>query len=251
MVTTHTKAPTPRLSICIAVYRRHSAPNLATLVADLPEAADGIPYETVVVLNGLPASAAGTTGEMRTISFRQNQGVPIAWNAAARASRGETLVVVNDDVRLGPGSLRMLVEALDGDPDMGVAGPVGTRWDLTVPRHLEYIDTTSLPPSTAVPCEVLSGFLLATPRATWEAVGGFEEAYTPCGFEEIDYCTAVRLNLNKRCCCIAGVPFEHEFGISAERSWRRIRWDGGTERLGSIARRNRAHFQRKWSRSDA
>lgn len=241
----------PRLSICVAVYRRHGAPNLATLVEDLPDAVDGIPHETVVVLNGISPQAAGATDDLRVISFAQNRGVPIAWNAAARASLGETLVVVNDDVRLGPGSLRMLAEALDGDSTMGVVGPVGTRWDVTVPRHLEYVDTTELPPGTAIPCEVVSGFLLATPHATWEAAGGFEEAYTPCGFEEVDYCTAVRVKLGKDCCCIAGIPFQHEFGISAQRSWRRIRWDGGNERLGAIARRNRAHFQKKWFAADA
>ena len=241
----------PGLSVCVAVYRRHRSPNLSTLLKDLPEAAAGIPYEVLVVLNGISARAAGVNGKVRLISHPRNRGVPTAWNAAARAAQGDVLVVVNDDVRLGPGSLAMLKAALDDGPAMGAAGPVGTRWDLSVPRHLAYVYTASLEPGAAVECEVLSGFLFATPRATWEAVGGFDEAYSPCGFEEVDYCTSVRLLVGQRCCCIAGVPFEHQFGVSAKRSWRRIRWDGQSERLGSIARRNRAFFQVKWSRLTA
>ena len=241
----------PRLSVCVAVYRDHGAPNLSTLIADLPDAVAGLSYETVVVLNGVPPDRAGAADGTRVIAYPENRGVPIAWNAAADAARGELLVVTNDDVRLGAGSLRMLSEAFERDPQLGVAGPVGTRWDVSVPRHIEYVDMTGLPPGTPVPCEVLSGFLLATPRETWLATGGFEEAFTPCGFEEVDYCTAVRLSLGQACCCIAGVPFEHEFGISAQRSWRRIKWEGGRERLGSIARRNRSYFQAKWSESEA
>lgn len=237
----------PRLSVCVAVYKKHAAPNLSTLIAELPAAVAGLSYEVVVVLNGIEADTVDAGESSRLISFPVNRGVPVAWNAAAEAARGELLVVINDDVRLGEGSLRMLAEAFDRDPQLGVAGPVGTRWDVSIPRHIEYVDTTGLPPGTAVPCEVLSGFLLATPRATWEATGGFEEAFTPCGFEEVDYCTAVRLQVRQGCRCIAGVPFEHEFGISAQRSWRRVKWDGGRERLGSIARRNRTYFQAKWS----
>ena len=94
---------------------------------------------------------------------------------------------------------------------------------------------------------MLSGFLLCTPRHVFESAGGFDEAYTPCGFEEVDYCTTVRLDLGLKCLAVAGVPFEHTFGISAQPQWRRVRYRDRSEFLGSIARRNRRHFLGKWS----
>lgn len=241
----------PTLSICVPVHRRHAAPNLTTLLNDLPAAAGGASYEVIVVLNGISAVDAGAPQAVRLIRHDRNRGVPVAWNAAAAAASGDVLIVVNDDVRVGQGALRLLADALQTDRSIGVAGPVGTHWDISVPQHLEYIDTSGVAPGTAVDCEVLSGFLLATPRTVWKELGGFDEAYSPCGFEEVDYCTAVRLRLGLRCCCVAGVPCKHEFGVSALRPWRRIRWDDRSERLGSIAQRNREYFQAKWRGIDA
>ena len=172
--------------------------------------------------------------------------MPIAWNAAARASSGRVLAFVNDDVKLGDRSLAMLHDAL-ADPRTGVVGPVGTRWDVEEAQHLAYVDTAKLSNGERRECEVVSGFFFATRADTWRKSGGFDEAYSPCGYEEVDYCTTVRLDLGLECFAVAGVAHEHEFGVSARRAWRRVSWDGQSERLGNISARNRAHFRSKWS----
>jgi GT2 family glycosyltransferase len=155
--------------------------------------------------------------------------------------------VVNDDVVLGRDSLVLLRQAIVSEPNAGVVGPVGTRWDLAHAQHLSYVDLDGLSPGELRECEVVSGFLLATPKRVFDSVGGFDEAYTPCGFEEVDYCTAVRQKAGLRCFAVAGVKATHEFGISATRQWRRIRYDRKSETIKSIARRNRRHFLTKWS----
>ena len=93
---------------------------------------------------------------------------------------------------------------------------------------------------------MLSGFLMATRRQDFQEVGGFDEAYSPCGFEEVDLCTALRLRLGRQCYAVAGVSHRHEFKISAARRWRRVRWAGGWDSMGDIDRRNRARFIAKW-----
>jgi GT2 family glycosyltransferase len=246
-MSTEPASPTPEVSVCVAVYRRHRPPNISTLAADISAALAGRSYELVVTLNGITAERAGLPDHAHAVPFAVNRGVPVAWNAAVRASTGRLVCIINDDVRLPAGALDTLARALDSHPDAGVVGPVGTRWDLAAARHLEYVDTSAQVPGTLTPCEVLSGFLLLTTRRTFDTVGGFDEAFTPCGFEEVDYCTAVRRSLGLQAYVVAGVPVEHEFVISAKRRWQRIRYDGKVERLGDIADRNRAYFQRKWA----
>src|SRR5205085_2683819 len=101
-------------------------------------------------------------------------------------------------------------------------------------------------------CDVVSGFLFATPRQVYDEIGGFDEVYTPASFEEVDYCTAVRLSLGLHCYVVGGVEHEHEWGISATgKPWRRVRFDGRSELLWSIHRRNRRHYLSKWAKSSA
>jgi Glycosyl transferase family 2 len=237
-----------QISVCVPTYRRHRPPNLTTLGRQLPAALQGLSGELVVVLNGISARRAGVPPGAETVTFEENHGVPIAWNAAARAAAGDVLVFCNDDVELGPGSLRMLADSLESRPDAGVVGPVGSLWDFDAAEHLEYL--SGLPPAepgAARECDVVSGFLFATPKRVWSDVGGFDESYSPCGFEEVDYCAAVRHQLNLSCLAVHGVDYRHVFGISSRRHWRRISWSGGRESIGSITARNRAHFKTKWA----
>jgi hypothetical protein len=235
------------LSVCVPVYRVHDAPNLATLAASVPAALGGLRGELVVALNGIAAAAAGVPDGVRSVDLGVNRGVSPGWNAAAGAARGDTLVFCNDDVLLGEGSLELLHRTLRERPQAGVVGPVGTRWDLERAEHRAWLDLSRRPAADVEPCEVVSGFLFATRRETWHEAGGFDEAYAPASWEEVDFCTAVRTRLGLRCYAVAGVEYEHEFGISRRAPpWRRLRFDGRSETLRSIHRRNRRRFRAKW-----
>jgi Glycosyl transferase family 2 len=236
----------PDISVCVPVWKRHSPPNLVTLHDCLHEALAGLRGELIVVLNGISAAKIEVPADARVLEFDVNRGVPVAWNQAAKAAHSDVLCFVNDDVVLGHTALRRLWKATH-QKDAGVVGPVGTRWDISAAKHLEYVPMNSLPPGALKPCEVVSGFLFATRKHVFGSVGGFDEEYTPCGFEEVDYCTAVRFKLGLTCYAVAGVEYEHKFHISALRPWRRIRFEGRTEKIGNIARRNRRHFLEKWS----
>jgi hypothetical protein len=236
------------VSICVPVYRAHEPPNLATLAAGLPAALGGLRGELVVALNGIGAAAAGVPAGARTVDLGVNRGVSPGWNAAAAAAASDVLVLCNDDVLLGAGSLELLHRTLQERPEAGVVGPVGTRWDLERATHARWLDLAGREAGDVEACEVISGFLFATRRATWEAAGRFDEAYAPASWEEVDFCTAVRTRLGLRCYAVAGVEHEHEFGISRRSPpWRRVHFDGRSETLRSIHRRNRRHFRAKWN----
>ncbi len=239
-------SPAPAVSVCVPVYKAHPRPNLETVAARLPAALDGLDGELVVALNGISAEAAGVPARACTVDLGENRGVSPGWNAAAAAARGTVLVFCNDDVVLGPGSLRLLHDVLVEHQEAGVVGPDGTVWDLTVPKHLERLDLSGRPAGSLEACEVIAGYLFAMRASVWQAMGGFDEAYAPCSMEDVDLCTDARLRLGLQCYAVAGVEVEHEYGISLTSPWKRIRHNGRSELLRSIHVRNQRHFRRKW-----
>jgi GT2 family glycosyltransferase len=240
------------VSVCVPAYKQHDEPNLATLADDLPAALDGVDGELVVVLNGISAEEARVPRDAVLVEQPVNRGVPAGWNLGAGAARGDVLVFANDDLELGPGSLRALVEALAAHPEAGVVGPIGARWDVANGQHVGFVPEDGLGPGDVREVDVVSGFLFATPREVFDQIGGFDEAYTPASFEEVDYCTGVRLRLERKCYIVGGVEHGHEWGISAQaKPWRRVSFDGRSESLWSIHRRNRRHYLSKWAGSSS
>jgi len=233
------------ISICVAVYREHGEPNIGSLQRELPAALGPRSGELVVALNGISAAAVHLAEGTRAIDLGINRGVAPAWNAAASAARGRILVFCNDDVQLGAGSLARLAEAVENLPHVGVVGPLGSRWDIAAGKHLDWVRPRE--PSEALVCDVVSGFLFACFRETWEAVGGFDEAYAPASWEEVDFCCAVRAR-GKLCYAVGGVDYWHEWGVSRRQlPWARAHWDGRSETWRSIHRRNRRRFLNKWT----
>jgi GT2 family glycosyltransferase len=234
------------ISACVAVYRVHTPPNVAALGSALPAALDGHAGELVVALNGVDAAHAGVPDHAVTVDLGTNRGVAPAWNAAARAAGADVLVFCNDDVELGAGSLARLAEVLRDAPD-AVVGPVGSRWDLVHGKHLAWVEPDGASPRDTAECDVVSGFLFACRKQTWERAGGFDEFYAPASWEEVDFCTAVRA-LGGHCYAVAGVHYRHEWGVSRPQTpWARARWEGRSETWRSIHRRNRRHFLAKWA----
>jgi GT2 family glycosyltransferase len=235
------------ISVCVAVYRAHEPPNLSLIGEQLDSALGGEPGELLVALNGIDATSAGVPSAARTADLGVNRGVAPGWNAAARLAGGDVLVFCNDDVALGPGSLARLAAVLAENPGVGVVGPVGSIWDLADGRHLG--DVTPADDAELVSCDVVSGFLFACRQATWSELGGFDEAYAPASWEEVDFCTAVRAS-GLSCAAVGGVACEHEWGVSRRQMpWARVRWDGRSETWRSIHRRNRRRFLSKWAGS--
>jgi GT2 family glycosyltransferase len=234
------------VSVCTPVYRAHGEPNVATLAASMDRALDSLAGELIVALNGISGANAGVPLTARTVDLGVNRGVSPGWNAAAGIASGAVLVFANDDVVLGDDALRVMYDSLMSRPEAGVVGPVGTFWDLVAPAHTGRVDLTGHPPGDVVPCDVISGFLFAMRREVWEALGGFDEAYAPCSMEEVDLCTDVRLRLGLNCYAVAGLGYEHDYGISVSRPWTRIEHNGRKEFLRSIHVRNLRRFRGKW-----
>lgn len=130
--------------------------------------------------------------------------------ASALPDPAEYLYVVNSDALPDPGSLRVLVDFLDANPAVGIAGsrvhlPDGTtqggafrflsaigeferQAELAVLRRLlgRWVVAGELPPGTA-PVDWVPGTSMMVRRKTYDRVGPFDEKFF-LYFEEIDYC---------------------------------------------------------------
>ena len=131
-------------AVSIVVLTHDGRDHLATCLASL--AADGAPsgdVEVVVVDNG---SKDGTSSfvrrefpSVRLLPSERNLGFAPGVRFGAEASRGETLVLLNNDTRVEKGWLSALVSALDAAP-RDVAAVTGriVSWDGT---KVDYRDT--------------------------------------------------------------------------------------------------------------
>lgn len=123
----------PRIAICVVTYQ--SAPLIADLVASLPSGAAGTDWVLVVADN---ASTDGSAAEVRrrapdavVVEVGANLGYAAGVNAAvAAAGERDAYLVINADVRLAPGCVRTLYDALS--PGVGVVVPrlVDARGEL-------------------------------------------------------------------------------------------------------------------------
>ncbi len=230
------------ISVCSAVYRAHPAPNVASLAERLDAACGEEDSQLCVALNGIDAATAGVPPTARVKPASVNRGVGPGWNMAASIADGEILVFANDDCEPGPGSLEALARSLHEDATAGVVGPLGSTWDRTAWRHQEFVHPR---PGEVRECDVVSGFCFAVRRDTFDAVGGFDEAYAPASWEEVDFNLAVKSEGLRT--LAVGADVRHEWGVSAKAPpWRTIRHNGRRELLWSIHRRNRRRFLSKW-----
>lgn len=135
----------PTVSVLICTYNR---------VDLLPQAvasarAQSWPCEIVVVNDG---STDGTRAWLDTqddlvVIHQENGGKPSALNAAMVASRGEALLILDDDDLLLPGAIALLAQALFSTPSLSCVFGDSVVFDGESGRPKDWLPATRLPPS--------------------------------------------------------------------------------------------------------
>ncbi len=195
---------TPAVSVIIPTVSQadHLAACLAALQQAHPVGADA--PEVVVVLNGaLPAVrdvARGVPG-IRVVESAVNRGFAGGCRLGVRASRAPVLAFLNDDVCVTQGWLDPLLETLAERPRAGAVGPrvLGSDGLVQELGSVVWRDGTTRPLGrgqlpTALAwrwrhrVDYCSACALVVRRAAWDAVGGFDEAFHPAYYEDVDFC---------------------------------------------------------------
>jgi GT2 family glycosyltransferase len=182
---------------------------IASVAATCP-----VPFEVIVVDNPHPArpgrsrtSLLASTAGVRVVEPRDNLGFGGGCNLGARLARGRLLALVNPDVVAAPGWLEPLVATLDRDASVGVAAAVLLDPDGTVQECGQelYADGTTAPirtiphrESDAIDADAAIDVAHAS-AACWLVrtheflhLGGFDPAFHPAYFEDVDLALRVR-----------------------------------------------------------
>jgi GT2 family glycosyltransferase len=198
----------PEISILVPAY--NGAPWLAETLSRLAAAAKGIRFEALIVDNASvdkTAEIARNGTCVRIFCNEKNLGFSKAVNQAAAASRGKTLVVINQDLHLQPDALKIIHEFLSSNsavvggaltfPD-GTAQPsygpfptlAGTLLRRTLPRRIRKYDlgpTSSRMRTT----DWVTGAFIGFSRKLFDEIGGFDEDYFMY-YEDADFCLRAR-----------------------------------------------------------
>jgi GT2 family glycosyltransferase len=188
----------------VAIVNYNGGADLATCLAAV-DAQTLAPAEVVVVDNRSTDGSADDVGSARLIRLEQNLGYGGAANAAAAATDGDPLVVLNPDVALRPDWLAVATDAFEADQRLGVAGcklffPDGrtiqhaggiVRRPLMLADHRRYGQPDDPAEVEPVDVDYVTGAALAVRRAAFDQVGGFDQGFF-LYFEETDLCQRAR-----------------------------------------------------------
>jgi GT2 family glycosyltransferase len=195
--------------IVILAYNRSEA--TAKCLASLARDADFARWDACVVDNGSTPAERDAMRDLvarhrnaRLERLEQNAGVPGGFNAGLRAVRGDPIVFVTNDVLVAPGAVGRMASVLAANPRAGLAGPVtndagseqriwvepGLSPDDSLARGAVYADAGQA--ADCVRAYRLDFFCAALRRALYEAIGGFDEAFSPGYYDDFDYSLRAR-----------------------------------------------------------
>jgi GT2 family glycosyltransferase len=208
-----------------------------------------LPHETIIVVNNkddanLVKIAQDTSVVTKYCINSVNVGVARAWNMGAMMAEADVLCWSNDDVVIGPGAIERLLDVLMSDDRVGEVGAHGGMRHMSGPQAGHCARMIEAPDIEEA--DEISGYFFMTKRHVFEEVGGFDNFYSPCFYEEIDYSFKVRAR-GYKCVVVPGVDIQHRrmHGVSAKRV--DVSYLGKTERTDHITTRNHEYFVKKWN----
>jgi len=180
-------------------------------------------WEVIVVDNASQddtlSRASRFAQRARIVPNSVNAGFSGGVNKGVGLANSDVLILVNPDAVAAPGALDKMAEALSSEGVGAVGGVLlleGGRLQKgnmvrrfpTLARMLAELlflnnvwyrnpwnrsyRCLDFDYKRAQPIESPAGACLAFRRAAWESVGGFDESFYPCWFEDVDFCCSVR-----------------------------------------------------------
>ena len=243
----------PLTSVVVVSYNQW--PLTERCLRSLQENSDTQHLQLIVVDNAsaddtpqrLQAWAAQDPSRRQIVLNCDNLGFGPAVNQGLALARGEYLVILNNDIIVGPGWARGMRRHLEVDPGLGLLCPVtnniGNEAQVALKgdsppevfesaRHYNLGRTGQL-----LPLRIAAFFCVMMPRRVYEALGGLDEQFVPGFFEDDDYCLRVK-DLGLRVGCAEDVFVYHELSASFDKV--------SIERRQAIFERNKALFEKKW-----
>jgi len=219
------------------VVHWHGEEELLALVESWP---DDQRFELIVVDNS--RAVKGRISDNRIFEPNENLGFGGAVNAALELVDAPAVLVLNSDARPVQGALESLLEGLELHPDAaGLAprlvsadGSTQHRWQLRPIPSLSTLLLQSMmipagrgpkaepPAGTAV--EQPAAAALVLKRRVLEEIGGFDEAFFPAWFEDVDLARRLK-RAGHQVIYWPAAAFEHSLGATVpELGYGRFLW---------------------------
>ncbi|PIE81483.1 MAG: hypothetical protein CSA11_03860 [Chloroflexi bacterium] len=140
------------------------------------------------------------------IALTQNKGFSGAYNEAIKLIDADYVAILNNDIVVPPDWLTKLVKPLVTDKSMGVAGckllyPDGEHiqhagakltYPLAYSEHYFYKQKDEGQANTFTDVEYVTGAAMLVSRSVLDAIGLFDDLFSPIYYEEVDFCYRVR-----------------------------------------------------------
>lgn len=231
------------LSICIPVYNQHDMTE-ECLRAVLDNTQD---CEIIIIDNGSePPIKPPFSGFIETTVIRneENKGFPVAVNQGIRAAKGETIILLNNDVIVTPGWAQILEDRLK---EFSIVGPMTNfcagmqQTAISSYQSVEELNKAAAELAQENGGEVeevnfVIGFCMAFPKDLFDELGPFDESLWPCSGEEIDFCLRAR-EAGHRVGIALDVYVHHE----GSKTFKAMDVD-----YEAICKRNDEHLAKKW-----
>jgi len=237
----HISSQSRSFVIPVLDYSPASEFNIMTLLQDL----ERIPGDVLVVFNNQAVAddLKGHPRITRHAAMSENIGVARAWNVGISMAATPFVMILNADLHLEAGAADALEHGLATLDRAACTGPQGSFLNFGLTRDYLYFDKGSF--NTPIQVDAVSGFLFAVRRDQFGPGGlKFEEAYTPCYFEEWDLGLQIKRKGLKSWIVPATTYTHHWSGSIAARQ--EIDYLGVSESPQAILKRNRLLFLSKW-----
>src|SRR5438093_8020596 len=195
------RSDNPEISIVLVLFNRAEL----TLQCLRSIAEHGFERLEVIIIDNASTDETGKLLDLvygpTIIHNTENRHFVLAVNQAAREARGEFVLLLNNDAQLLPGALRSALKTIGQDSGLGSVGGrlAMLDWSLQEAGSIVWRDGSCLgygrgddpfAPMYMFRREVdyCSAAFLPTPRAAWQRLGGFDEAFQPAYYEDSDYC---------------------------------------------------------------
>lgn len=219
----------PKVSIVIPVFNA-VAMTKDCLESIYRETSSEVPFEVIVIDNASQDITPQYLNEekqirahLNVLSMEKNIGFGPAVNHGIQRSKGDFIVILNNDTMVSPGWLEKLLAPFESDPSIGIVSPM-TNYVGEGPQ----IDTDAkdlLPDSDAIAQYAKSiasrsdvfyepnrlvFFCVILRRELVDMIGYLDEGYEKGNFEDDDYCLRTRMAGYKL--AIAGNSFVYHHG---------------------------------------